>query len=201
MTSRSRFTSFGLGSLVLALVALATGPTAIGATAGHGFACSPSAGTQVFAGWSDSRSYVLAPGGDFESSAGWSFAGGAGTAAGNESYFVHGGADGHSASLPAGASVTTPPICIDPTQPTFRFFVSTLDGSGAQVSVKLLTTDRWGHVRSIELGVQPAAGSWQLSHSFGLAQQLRSPSVQLQFTAVGGAVLVDDVYVDPYIRA
>ncbi len=171
------------------------------ATAARLWNCSPSVGAPVFAAWNDSRSYVLAPGGDFEAGSTWTFSGGASVGLGNESFFAHGLADTHSVTIPAGGSATTPALCIDPTQPTIRYFTAAADLAPAQLSVQLISTDVYGLTKTTQLGLQPVPGGWQLSHSFGLAQRRNSPSVQLRFSASGAAVRLDDVYIDPYIRA
>ncbi len=120
---------------------------------------------------------------------------------GNESFFAHGLAETHSVTIPAGGSATTPALCIDPTQPTIRYFTAAADLAPAQLSVQLISTDVYGLTKTTQLGLQPVPGGWQLSHSFGLAQRRNSPSVQLRFSASGAAVRLDDVYIDPYIRA
>jgi hypothetical protein len=166
--------------------------------------CTPGAGAQVYLPWKDSRSYVLAPGGDFESSAGWTLGGGAMVGSGNESFYVHSRSDSKSLTIPVGGSAVTPPICIDPTQPTLRFSLNgPAAASGAKLNVDMTYTDQFGNVKSTSMGTLNGSGSWDLSHSLGIPQKLASPTVQFRFTVTGSgsaSFKLDDVYIDPFIR-
>jgi len=200
----TRLTSLRLRWLLLAVAVVGSALAAgFSQPAGAAVSCATGAGTQMFLPWNDSRSYVLAPGGDFESSAGWTFAGGAAVGLGNEPSFVHGKYDSRSLSLPVGGSATTPSICIDPTQPTLRFFLSgPAASSGAKLSVDMVYTDQFGQVKTTSMGTL-TGGSWDLGHSLGIPQKLASPSVQFRFTVTGtgpASFKLDDVYIDPYIR-
>ena len=81
---------------------------------------------QPFLSFKDERDYVLAPGGSFEDSslAGWGLEGGAGVVAGNEPFNLRGLSDNNSLVLPAGASATSPTMCVDLNWPTLRFVAS-----------------------------------------------------------------------------
>jgi hypothetical protein len=201
----NRLTSLRLRWLLLA--ALVVGSAVAGGASQAvraATSCSTTAGTSVFSPWNDSRSYTLAPGGDFESSAGWTFTGGASIGSGNESSFVHSRTDSHSLRIPVGGSATTPAICIDPTQPTLRFFDSgPLANSGASLNVTMIYTDQFGNVKTTSMGTLNGDGTWGLSHSLGIPQKSASPTVQFQFTVTGktpATFQLDDVYIDPYIR-
>src|SRR5436190_16776021 len=78
---------------------------AVGASSAQ--ACSYSGAKQVYSPWQDSRNYVLAPDGGFESGAsGWSLRNGARAVGGNESFYIHGSADDSSLALPDGSVAT-----------------------------------------------------------------------------------------------
>ncbi len=169
-------------------------------------------GSAVFAPFGDSSSYVLAPGGSFESgTSGWSLFG-VSIQSGNESYHVHAASDSHSLWISPGGTAISAPICINITDPTFRFFARETTGSWAEMNINVLWTDALGvsHVTTAGgLSLSPSAG-WTLSKALPLAQMLGSLqqagstlSVRLQFVPMpsGGGVAIDDVYVDPYSRS
>src|ERR1700754_25379 len=69
--------------------------------------------SQPFSGFGDRSNYTLMPGASFEdSTAGWSFSGGARVTSGNESYKVRGAGDDQSLRLPLGSSAVTAPMCV-----------------------------------------------------------------------------------------
>ncbi len=101
------------GAVMVALLAAA-------AFSSSAQACPYSGARQVFAHWGDSRNYVLAPDGGFESGgAGWSLRGAAKVVDGNESYSLNRAGDSKSLSLPAGSSAASPPICMAIDTPVF----------------------------------------------------------------------------------
>jgi len=120
---------------VVVTLAFATGVLIFSAVSGTGAAsaalvssgsCPAVTVSHPFASWGDSSSYELVPGGNFEGSlAGWSLAGGATRTAGSEPYGVTGTVGQSSLLLPAGASAQSPPVCVDASHPTFRFFAAT----------------------------------------------------------------------------
>ena len=100
----------------------------------------PGTSSTAFAQWGDQDQYTLAPNGDFEAAnfataSGWTLAGGAAQVAGNESFGVHAKTDSHSLSLPAGATATTPSICVNVYDPTIRLFATGASGSSLAVAV------------------------------------------------------------------
>lgn len=149
--------------------------------------------------WSDYANYAFAPNGGFESGAtGWSL-GGARVVSGNESFYVHGRADRYSLSLPAGASATSPPMCISLFSGKMRFFAR--GDSGAKVKVQIIYRGLLSSVLGIlDGGTLSAGGSWKPSpevNMLGGTLPLLTASVSFRFTASGGAVALDDVYLDP----
>jgi hypothetical protein len=164
---------------------------------------------QPFARWSDNASYILAPGGSFESGAsGWSL-GKSSVVAGNESYHMHGAADSHSLQIGAGGSALSPTICVGLDRPTLRFFARSSGGllslSTMAVSVRFETS--LGLVAELPVGVVTPNTGWSPSLPMPVLASLLPllpndmTPVQFRFTPVGGASWwIDDVYVDPRAR-
>ena len=188
------------GALLLALTAglVAVAITAAPASAGLGLAC-PGATSQPFRPWSDYANYAYAPNGGFESgSTGWSLSGGR-VVSGNESFYVHGSGDRYSLSLPAGASATSPAMCISLFSGKMRFMAR--GNTGAKVKVQIIYRGLLSSVVGILDGGTYAVGSsWSPSAEVGMLGgqlPLLTSSVSFRFTAVNGAVALDDVYLDP----
>lgn len=161
--------------------------------------CNNSALSQPFAPWGDNSSYALAPGGDFElGSPSWSMSGGAAIVPGSEPFAATGTLGSYSMSLPAGASATSPATCVDAAYPTTRFFIS---GTGL-VAVSMVYDGI-----PIPAGVAVAGGSWAPSpvmiNSSPIVGLLSggTAQVELQFTALLGSPVVDDVFIDPWGRS
>jgi hypothetical protein len=182
--------------LVGGTIAMAMG--AAPASAGLGLAC-PSATSTPFTAWKDYANYVFAPDGGFESGgSGWTLSGGR-AVAGNESFYVHSKTDKTSLSLPAGASATSPPMCISLFSSKMRFVAR--GDSGSSVKVQIVYRGLLSSVLGIlDGGTYSAGGSWKPSPQIGMLGgllPLLTSSVSFRFTAVGGAVGMDDVYLDP----
>ncbi len=184
--------------LTLAAGAIALAGTAAPASAGLGLAC-PDATSKPFAPWSDYASYAFAPNGGFESGAtGWSLSG-AKVVPGNESFYIHASGEKYSLSMPAGASATSPPMCISLLSGKMRFVAR--GDSGAKVKVQIIYRGLLSSVLGIlDGGTYSVGTSWKPSSQVGMlggTLPLLTSSVSFRFTAVGGAVAVDDVYLDP----
>jgi hypothetical protein len=185
--------------VVLAAAALCT-PVASASLLGLNNNCGATA--QPFAQFGDSRYYTFGTNGGLESGAsGWSLAG-AQVASGNEPFFSHARTDRYSLSLPSGSSATTPKMCMGTTATFLRFFMKR-DTAAGSLRVQVVLRNLLGSVVGV-LDWTSASGStsWQpgppvlnLDSLLGL---LGISSVQLKFTAVGGAYHVDDVWVDPW---
>jgi hypothetical protein len=178
-------------------IAMALG--AAPASAGLGLAC-PSPTSTPFAAWSDYANYAFAPDGGFESGgSGWSLSGGARAVAGNESFYVHSKTDKVSLSLPAGASGTSPGMCISLLSGKMRFVAR--GDSGAKVKVQIIYRGLLSSVVGIlDGGTYSVGDSWKPSPQIGMLGgllPLLTSSVSFRFTAVGGAASIDDVYLDP----
>jgi hypothetical protein len=191
-----------LGTVVTscALVAFATAliPSTAAASLFDTTHCDNAALIQPFTPWWDVNYYKLAPGADFEGSLdGWSLHGGAHQAAGSESFEVTGTPGSSSLSLPPGAVATSPQTCVNAAYPDFRLFTRT-DTPGATVIVSVV----YGLV-TIPVGIVTPGAEWQptvpMLTGSAIAGALHGGTayVSLRFAAIGGAVQVDDVYVDP----
>ena len=147
----------------------------------------------TFLPWLDAAWYEAAPDGGLENGgAGWTLAGGAAVVDGNNPY-----QPGASAlSLPAGASATTPPMCVDLAHPTVRFF--TRGGSGPLV-VTAVFRDALGNEDELPVGTALASPSWAPSAIMPVLGNLLSSQVSFRFTSLGDW-RVDDVFVDPYSK-
>ena len=183
--------------LVGSAIALAVGTAP--ASAGLGLAC-PSATSTPFAAWKDYANYAFAPDGGFESGgSGWSLSGGARAVSGNESYYVHSRTDKTSMSLPKGASVTSPGMCISLLSSKMRFLAR--GDVGSSVKVQVVYRGLLSSVLGIfDGGTISAGGTWKPSPALGMlggVLPLLTTSVSFRFTAINGAAAIDDVYLDP----
>jgi hypothetical protein len=195
-----------------ATIALAAG--AATANAGILVASAPDCAAQslskTFMPWWDIADYTALSGADFEGAGdGWSMSGGAAIADGNESYKVGGSSDSHSLSLPAGASATSPAICVGLNHPSIRFFAKRQSGdwlSLANVRVDVLFETSSGATASLPIGIVSNGGSWQATSPMLVVANLlpllpgQMTPVEFRFTAQGADFSVDDVWVDPYQR-
>ena len=155
-----------------------------------------------FAAFGDSSSYELVPGGSFEGSlAGWSLTGGATRTPGSEPYGVSGTVGQSSLLLPAGASAQSPPVCVDVSYPTFRFFARN-NSLLAGVVVQVVYQTVLGTV-TLPIGAAALSRTWRptlamLTGSIagGLLSR-ETTQLSLRFTALLGTSQIDDVFVDP----
>lgn len=163
--------------------------------------CADRAFGKVFSAYNDNALYTLAPDGDFEAGAtGWTLADGAAVAGESSSIQLGAALGAKSLELAAGASATTPPICVERGFPTFRFVARS--GDHGVVRVQVL----YANGKSKKTGRVKAASDWKVTRKLSLAQgrfavrRGGSANVQLRFTASRGTVRMDDVYVDPRLR-
>jgi hypothetical protein len=152
--------------------------------------------SQPFANVGDKRSYVSAPGGDFDSAQqGWQLYGGASV--------VAEGHAGAALSLPAGSVAVSPAMCVDLDYPTARMWLRGETGHPkvtvgvAYAGTKTATRPHWVG------GLDAKPGAWQLSHDFAVHPDLAGKASgwrQVAFVFVadkGGNAQIDDFYVDP----
>jgi hypothetical protein len=168
-----------------------------------GNSCPATAVSQPFSQFGDQSDYALVPGGDFESAAaGWTLTDGAQVVAGSEPYGATGSVGSSSLSLPAGATATSPPVCIDIAHPTLRLFERTQGLALVLIQeiyqTQLGTIDDPIGALSMSPGWEPTsvistdpALSAALSGDGGTAQ------VSFRFTTLVGAAQIDDVFLDP----
>jgi hypothetical protein len=157
--------------------------------------------SQPFARFGDKRYYVLTPGGSFEpGSPAWKLSGGAKIVSGNEPYYVHSSADRYSLYLPAGSSVTTPPMCFGLGDWHVRFFSA---GSGT-LRVKIVVKSLLGVLSVLDGGTVSSGSTWKPSSDVQLLLTnicgvLATDSISLRFTPANTAgIRIDDVYLDPW---
>lgn len=157
--------------------------------------------SQPFARWGDKSYYVLVPGGSFEpGSPAWKLGGGAKIVAGNETFYVRSTADRYALYMPAGSTVTTPPMCFAPGDWKLRFFAK---GSGGAVRVKIVVKSVLGVLSVLDGGTVRSGSTWQPSPAVNLLLSnitsiLATDSISLRLTTGAAAVRLDDVYLDPW---
>jgi hypothetical protein len=195
--------------VAVALVAAASLLVLAPVAGSAGTTCGARSVSQPFLPWLDSGHYFLMPGGDLESTAGWTFSGGARLADGNEPFFVHSASDRRSLFLPSGGAARTASTCVDSDEPTMRFFVRNTGSPLSLLAVEarirtsvLGVTTQTTLPLGVVLGTQQA---WQPSlpvlFTLSVNQVVGGTStVDFRFTALGlaGKWQVDDLYVDPF---
>jgi hypothetical protein len=188
-----------VGSLIICAMA---GTTPAGAALINSGTCPGATLSHPFAAWGDSSSYEAVPGGSFEGSlAGWSLAGGAARTTGSESYGATGTVGQSSLMLPAGASAQSPAVCVDASDPTFRFFVHN-NSLLSTVAVQVVYPTLLGPV-ALPLGAAAVSLTWKptlpmLTGSLaGALLNGGTTQLSLRFTALLGKSQIDDVFVDP----
>jgi hypothetical protein len=171
-------------------------------------ACDNATLTQPFAHFSDTNTYKLVPGGDFEGSlSGWTLTGGAARVAGSEPFGATGTVGKSSIYLPAGASVQSPYTCVDAAYPMFRFFGRN-NGLLSIVAVSIVYKEPLIGATSVLVGTVALSANWAPSAQMntlatvqGVVNSLltgTTPQVALRFTALTGSSQIDDVYIDPH---
>ena len=155
--------------------------------------CSPQPLAHTFLPWLDAAWYEAAPNGGLEDGgAGWTLAGGAAVVDGNNPYQP----GANALSLPAGASATTPPMCVDLAHPTVRFFAR---GGSGPLAVTAVFRDALGNEDELPLGTALASPVWAPSAVMPVLGNLLSDEVSFRFSSLG-AWRIDDVFVDPYSK-
>lgn len=174
-------------------------------------ACESQTVVRPFVPWADLGSYVFAPNGGFESGlTGWQTTGAAAVVDGNEPFLANSRIDTKALSLPVGATVTTPALCVGMQYPYSRLFASA--PAGATLKVELLLVDGRGTAQTFGIGALTGSGTWAPSKkiaAFGTpiallsslsttSGGLRYSAIAYRFTAQGGTWLIDDLFVDPF---
>jgi hypothetical protein len=157
----------------------------------------------------DNDLYFVAPGGDFEDGAlGWELEGGAAVGNGSNALSPFGSGQ-RSLQLPAGSAATSPAFCVDERYPHFRVTVGQLGAKKATVHASVVYPGLRKNVRSAGDADADDHHPWRLSKRLGIQPRFGLKRggwrlVALRFevdkTAVGADVRVDDVLVDPRMR-
>ena len=192
------------GAAIAAFAASPT-PASAGVLVSTARSCSQNVLSQPFSGFGDRAYYASVPGGSFESGApAWTLSGGAKVVSGNEPWSVGGGA--RSLSLPAGATATSPAMCVGIGDPTLRYFAkaNSLLGLTGAMTVEVLTETSLGLVVGVPLLPGVLTNSWKPSLTTPVVANLlpllpgQKTAVAFRFHALIGNWGLDDVYVDPY---
>ena len=108
-------------------------------------------------------------------------------------------------SLPAGASLQTPFVCVDGADTYFRFFALNKAASSS-VAVSVVYTVA-GLQTSFIVGTVTGDSKWAPSaamHTGGkIASKLSlngTAQMALRFTAIGGTSQIDDIFIDPRLK-
>jgi hypothetical protein len=174
-----------------------------GAEAPTTAACADRTFAKVFSAWHDPALYTLAGGGDFETqAAGWTLEGPASIAVDSPPFLLGTELGVSSLELAAGATAVSPPICVARGFKSFRFVARSVSADQGVVRVQVLyASGKKKNPRRVRPGAEWAP-TRKLSLSQGLFRVRRraSTTIQLRFAASAGAVRLDDVYVDPFLR-
>jgi hypothetical protein len=192
-------------SLAVLAIALSASSASAGLLVKSAPDCSPKPTTQPFKPWGDLTQYNLAPGGAFESgSPSWTLRGGASMVSGNEPWKVAGAGHTRSLRVPAGASATSPTICVGLEHPAIRFFAKNDRALLSTMTVEVITETSLGLTAAVPVGTVLPSGHWKPSPQFLVVANLlpllpgEHTPVQFRLTPVGlGTWSVDDFYVDP----
>jgi hypothetical protein len=173
-------------------------------------ACGNQPESQPFAHWGDTKNYTPVPGGSFESGAiPWLLTGGAGTTAGNETFYVRSSSDSRSLGLPSGSSATSAASCTDIYHPTLRLFVRNTGSGSSHLTVQALYPGLLGGVNTAKIGSLTGTSSWEPSPQMTLLLSNLLATLSLDQTAIAfrfapadslGRWQVDDAYLDPFAR-
>jgi hypothetical protein len=166
--------------------------------------CSSPPVSKAFLPWGDLNDYFLAQGGDFESTGGWTFSGGARLVSGSEPFGATGKPGKTSLSMPDGSVALSPALCLTPDNPSIRFFARAAQGRGASLRGEAVVIKPAAQV--IGLGTVEGTVPWSPAEPMasGVGDVLSDPgrklSLQLRFTADRGTWQIDDLFVDPQKR-
>jgi hypothetical protein len=181
-------------------------------TAASAESCTDPDVSPLLAAFKDDAAYAPAPGGAFETgAAGWQLEGGAsvGSAIGGLGVL---GASAGALDLPVGAAATSPTFCVDERYTHFRFaYAQESVEADADVRVEVLYPglSRKNVLRVEDLKAERRRG-WQLTKkielhaSHGLKRggwRLVAIRIHVRDGKPGARVRIDDVLVDPRLRA
>lgn len=147
----------------------------------------------------DTNAYFTAPSGTFESGAtGWALSS-ASVVLGNEPKYVNGATNSRSLQVLWGGKAVSPLFCNQYGERSIRFFYKGTAGARVHVHIDVtncVTDDR----STLDWEATVPLLGWGVANAV-MVPDLYSQgyeNLQLTFTAVGGAVAVDDVEIDPF---
>lgn len=195
------------GMTATACVLGAIGATTISGTAlaATSSGCDQPRLTQPFTRWADRHLYERVSGGSFERGlSGWSLQGGARQVLGGEPFGGGTASGSHSLLLPRGASASSPRTCVNATYRTFRLFARAVT-PGARLAASIAYPTEFGTAAFL-VGVIAPGSRWQPTPPMSTGAAVSrlwagtAGSMTLRFSASGGTVQIDDVYLDPHGR-
>jgi hypothetical protein len=198
-----------LAALMLVILVAVAGASSALADAPPGN-CSWPGMSKPFSPWGDSGSYFPAPGGSFEdSTAPWTFSGGAAVVSGNEPFNVGSASDSHSLAIPNGGSATTPLVCVTVNSPSMRLFAVDTGSTSQPLRVYVNYTNSRGKLESEEVTKVSGSASWAPSRQINFLDPISdllekqgqaNVSFTFKLTSVKsnpGNWQIDDMYIDP----
>jgi hypothetical protein len=197
---QNRIARLARTAVVAAIASLAVAAPASASSS----SCSAPPTSKAFLPWGDANDYVLAQGGDFESTSGWTFSGGAKLVSGSEPYGASGKLGKTSLSMPTGSVAVSPVLCLTPDNPTLRFFAKAVQGNAASLRGEAVVSKPTTQV--IGLGAVNGTVAWSpvKPMASGVNDILwnadKKVSMQIRVTADYGSWQIDDLFVDPQKR-
>jgi hypothetical protein len=189
---------------VLLLAAVLTTYSFAAYSASAQAACAYPEAEQVFAPWKDKGWYQLAPdGGLSEGGNGWALEGGAELVADPGARSHEGVQEETAVSLPFGASATSPPVCVDPTTPDFRFMMRNVGNKDGKIRVTVTYENTVKVTKARNSDVHADGSEWLPTPPLKLDTDGEAERVaRITFTAKDpkSTYLVDDLYIDPFAR-
>lgn len=186
-------------SLVATVLVASLGAVGAAGTVSAASACPARSSAPKFSQWGDQNLYFVAPQARFEGATGqWTRTGSAGVVAEQSPWRINGATDSKAMRLPAGASITSPPICVAANQESMRFFFKSPGTGKLRVTLSVTTG---GTTAYSSLAFNAQAG-WNVSQVFAFPAARNAVGDQwitVSIAAEGGTWLVDDVMVDPWI--
>ena len=194
----------GAAFAMVAASAALSAPAQAGVLTRSATGCDTPELSQAFKPWADPSAYKLVDGGDFENGTdGWVLSGGAKVVGGDATSRIGDSGENGSLLLPAGSSVTTPPVCVGLSEPTLRFFARKNSGLLSTMTVWVMVQTSVGMWVTLPIGAD-LGGAWHPSLPMLVVANLLpllppdQTAVKFRFAPIlGGSWQVDDVYVDP----
>lgn len=189
----------GLLSLVTDSSSTATARTTSGS-------CPQLPTTKAFAAWGDGADYSVLPGGGFEpGTTGWQLNTGSARIVADQDRHNVGGPGTRALELGAPSSAASPAICVDTTNPHFKFMVKTVKRATITTIIQYQRADgSWANAMSAQATRSPS--DWTPTDPNPLSASIpglvagKTAKVRLWWMNNGGISRIDSVMVDPYRR-